>query len=198
MDKINMGKINIIGINTTADNFENLMKVHELWDDFFRNNIYEKITSKVDNKIYAVYTDFESNEKGKYNFILGCMVKDISFIPDGMILKEIKPSNYSVFKEKGNVKLKLPEMWQRIWNTKLNRKFIADFEIYNMENIMFDKADIEILIGIEWFKFHLKAKLSLNLPSAKYYIDAVDSYSSNENAVNWNASLVYALSYLIK
>ena len=148
MEKINLGVFNIIGINIIADNFENLVNVYKLWDDFFKNNIFEKIPSKTDNKIYTIYTDYESDEKGRYNCIIGCRVNDDSIVPDGMISKEIKPSNYVVYKEKGNVKLKLPEMWQKIWNTKLKRKYIADFEVYNIENIMSDNADIDIFVCV--------------------------------------------------
>jgi len=32
-----------------------------------------------------------------------------------------------------------------------------------------------------------------NLPPAKMYVDDQASYASNENAINWNAALVFLL-----
>jgi endoglucanase len=36
-------------------------------------------------------------------------------------------------------------------------------------------------------------KLPADLPPAKMYVDDQASYSSNENAINWNAALVFLL-----
>jgi endoglucanase len=36
-------------------------------------------------------------------------------------------------------------------------------------------------------------KLPDGLPPARMYLDEQDSYASNENAINWNAALVFLL-----
>ncbi len=148
MENASLEKIRLIGIKTTADNSQNFVNISRLWEEFFRNDIMGKIPDKRDNMIYAVYTDYESNEKGKYSFMIGCETGDDSPVPEGMFCKIIEKANYCVFREKGNIAAKIPEMWNRIWNMDLNRKFSADFEIYNAENMMGENADIEIYIGV--------------------------------------------------
>ena len=36
-----------------------------------------------------------------------------------------------------------------------------------------------------------------NLPPAKMYLDDWESYATNENAINWNAALVFLLGALL-
>jgi hypothetical protein len=36
-------------------------------------------------------------------------------------------------------------------------------------------------------------RLPDGLPPARMYLDEQDSYASNENAINWNAALVFLL-----
>ena len=75
---------NLIGIATQTTNMQEMQpamsKIPMLWQTFFSTSVSEKIPNKSNtNKIYAVYTNYESDYTGKYTLIIGSAVTDAKF-----------------------------------------------------------------------------------------------------------------------
>ncbi len=146
-----LSKFDIIGISmrTTNENGQSSHDIPELWKKFFAENVLEKIPNKLDSNIYSVYTDYESDFTKPYTVILGCKVANLDTIPEGMIGKTILGGKFSVFTAKGDLtKGAVASEWLKIWNTKLERAYTADFDVYGAKAQNPKDAVVEIFVAI--------------------------------------------------
>lgn len=117
---------------------------------FINDKVLEAIPNKIDNTIYSIYTDYESDHTKPYTTILGCKVKNLDTIPVGMVGKSIKGGNYVKFSTKGDLMKDLViNKWFEIWEMDLNRLFTADFEVFGEKAQNPADAEIDILIAIK-------------------------------------------------
>jgi predicted transcriptional regulator YdeE len=142
---------NIIGIaiRTTNENGQSASDIPALWGKFMSENVLSKIPNKIDYNIYCVYTDYEKDHTRPYTTLLGCRVKNLDTIPEGMTGKSFSGGNYTTFTAKG----KLMEgavfnEWTKIWNSDLDRAYTADFEIYGEKSQDPENGEADILVAV--------------------------------------------------
>ena len=139
-----------ISVRTTNENGQAATDIPALWNKFISEGILEKISNKVDNTIYCIYTDYEKDHTRPYTTILGCRVEDVSNIPDGMITKILHEASYEKFIAKGNLaEGAVFNEWIKIWNSDLKRTFTADFEVYDERSKNPQNAEVDIFIAVE-------------------------------------------------
>ncbi len=150
MSKVTIKAFNIIGISvrTTNENGQSAKDIGELWNTFMTEGLLDKIPNKVDNTIYSIYTEYESDHTKPYTTILGCKVSTIDTIPNGMTAKTFNDGNYTKFVSKGDLtKGVVYEEWTKIWNSDLKRKYTADFEVYGEKAQNPTNAEVEIFVA---------------------------------------------------
>ena len=142
-----MKQFKIIGISvrTTNKNNKAMNDIPALWDKFLSKNLIEKIPNKLSSEIYCVYTEYEKDYTKPYTALLGCKVENLNEIPEGMIGKEFKGGKYQKFIAKGVV----VQEWSKIWNSDLERKYTADFEVYGEKAQNPENAEVEIYVAIK-------------------------------------------------
>ncbi len=141
-------ELKIVGIAVKTNN-EHIEKIQTLWEKFFSENISEKIQNKINpNQIYCIYTDYESDLNGDYTCLIGFEVDKLNDISDGLISRTIQKAKYQIFSDNGKITEITPNLWQKIWNTKLNRIYNADFELYNLTTMFTENSEVKIFIGI--------------------------------------------------
>lgn len=151
MELITIEEFFIIGlsIRTTNENEQSAADIPVLWNKFMTENTIENIPNKIDNSIYSVYTEYEKDYTKPYTTILGCKVSSLDNIPAGMTGKTIAKETYKQFTAKGNLADGIViQKWIEIWNTDLNRKYTADFEIYGEKASNPENAEVPIFIAI--------------------------------------------------
>ncbi|MCV9933330.1 GyrI-like domain-containing protein [Flavobacterium sp. LS1R47] len=151
MELITIEEFFIIGlsIRTTNENNQSATDIPALWNKFMTENTIENIPNKIDNSVYSVYTEYEKDYTKPYTTILGCKVSNLDNIPAGMIGKTIAKETYKQFTAKGNLADGIViQKWIEIWNTDLNRKYTADFEIYGEKASNPESAEVPIFIAI--------------------------------------------------
>lgn len=138
-----------ISVRTTNENGKAGIDIPELWNKFMSENLIEKIPNKIDNTIYCIYTEYEKDYTKPYTTILGCKVSSIENIPNEMVAKTFENENYRKFIAKGNI---LQGMvfgeWTKIWNTEIDRKYSADFEVYGEKAQDPENAEVDIYISL--------------------------------------------------
>lgn len=148
-----MNTLKIIGIatQTSNNNSQAIEDLGKLWSQFFGENIIGKIPNTISTNIYSVYTDYESDFKGKYTTIIGLEVSSLDEIPEGMIGREFQPQIFKKYIAKGELHEAVGKTWTEIWNddTNLNRTYIYDYELYTEKAQNPAKAEIEIYIGVK-------------------------------------------------
>lgn len=150
MENIKIEAFNVIGIavRTTNENGQAGKDIPTLWEKFMSEGILDKIPNKIDTSVYSLYTDYDSDYTKPYTVVLGCKVNSIETIPEGMVTKSISLGNYTKFITKGDLmKNVVYEKWTEIWNTKLNRKYTTDFEIYGPKSADPSNAEVDIFIA---------------------------------------------------
>jgi predicted transcriptional regulator YdeE len=149
----NIDSFNIIGIETqtTNENGKSAEDLGKLWEQFYSDNIPNRIPNKTNEEIYSIYTDYESDYTGKYTCVIGMKVDSLDQIPNGLIGREFKNGKYQKFVAKGQMPNAVLETWKKIWakDKELNRKYTADFEVYGAKSQDGENSEVEIYIATE-------------------------------------------------
>jgi len=124
------------------------------WQRFMAENLLGQIPNRVDSSILAVYTDYASDNKGEYTYVLGARVNSIKQVPPGMVAKKIPAGQYAIFtSEKGRVEEVVPRIWEKINSLPKSapggdRAYKADYEIYDGRAANPKRAQVDVHVGI--------------------------------------------------
>ena len=140
IEQINEMKIS--GIKTITDNKEGISLIPQLWGQFLNDNIIKTIENKIpSSKMYAIYTEYENDENGKYTFLLGAPVKDINSTEAIHTFATIPAGKYAVFTAAN--KDKVIKVWQFVWERTFDRNYKTDFEVYDMIT-----EEVKVYVGL--------------------------------------------------
>jgi predicted transcriptional regulator YdeE len=148
----------VVGVSARTSNAKEASGegvIGKQWDRFMKEGLLGKIPDKVDSEIVVVYSDYESDANGAYDYTIGAKVNSISKIPPRMVAKKVPAGRYAVFtSEKGFVGKVVPETWSRIWDVPKSvmggdRAYQADFEIYDQRAADREHAQVDIYVGIK-------------------------------------------------
>jgi predicted transcriptional regulator YdeE len=138
-----------IWVRTTNQNGQSQKDIGELWGKYMQGNIEAKIQNKVSGDTYCVYTDYESDETGKYTTLLGYKVSSLDSIPPGMIGITVPKSTYRVYTSTGKLPDCVVNTWMNIWKTDINRKFAADFDVYGTKAKNQSNAEVGTFLSVK-------------------------------------------------
>lgn len=143
----------IVGISVRTSNTSGKAaeKLGALWGRFFEDQIGGKISGKVSEDIYAIYTDYESNYTGEYTCLIGYRVDSLVTIGEGLEARSFEGSEYSKFIAQGKMPEAVVSTWQEIWvkDEELERKYAADFEVYGAKSQQGDNSEVDIFIAVK-------------------------------------------------
>lgn len=148
---VSLGQFSVIGITVRTTNQEGRAQkdIGDLWQNFFQNDVQNQIPDKISNDIYCIYTDYESDASGAYTTILGCKVSSLENIPDGLIGKTIPETNYRLYKFRGKLPETVLNTWYHVWQTPMNRRYVADFDVYGSTSSDTDNAEVETYVSVQ-------------------------------------------------
>jgi predicted transcriptional regulator YdeE len=152
MDTQKISGFSIIGIavRTTNENGQSGKDIPALWQKFMVQGMLEKIPSKIDDTLYCIYTDYESDYTKPYTTILGCKVANADNVPDGMVVKTFAGGSYTKYTAKGNLMQGIVfNEWVKIWDRDIVRAYTADFEVYGEKAQNPANAEVDIFIAIK-------------------------------------------------
>lgn len=150
-EQIQRNELIIVGIEvrTTNENGKSAKDIPALWCQFMEENVMKEIPNKLNETIYALYTDYESDHLKPYTTIIGCQVTSLDNIPDHLTVKIIPSANYLKFIAKGDLtKEAVINVWRYIWDLKIKRAYTTDIEIYDERAMDPTNGTAEILIAI--------------------------------------------------
>ncbi|MEO9512554.1 MAG: GyrI-like domain-containing protein [Flavobacteriaceae bacterium] len=144
--------LTIVGIATRTSNESGKAEndIPQLWQKFMADGVTNRIPNKVNDTIYAIYTDYESDHTKPYTLVIGCHVDSLDNIPEDMTVKMVPEANYNTFIAKGDLtKDAVINTWMEIWKTPLKRTYTTDIEIYGEKAMNPTDGEAEILIAVE-------------------------------------------------
>lgn len=143
---IEVDEFDVVGISIITDNSKGTDDINALWERFFKDSIGLSIPDKVNDNIYAVYSDYQGDHEAPYRLTIGYRVKGIQ-TPDGMTRISIIDQSYAVMSALGQQPKALIETWQAIWSAEdLGRTFKTDFELYGPR--FFEDGVNEVLVHV--------------------------------------------------
>lgn len=151
MQKVKIEPFYVIGlaIRTTNENSQAATDIGNLWGKFLAEDIKSVIPNKVDDTVYCLYTEYESDYTKPYTTILGCKVTNLDNIPEGMVGKSFEGGDYTKMSARGDLmKGLIVDKWNQIWNMDLDRKYTVDFEVFGEKTQNPGDAEIDFLISI--------------------------------------------------
>jgi predicted transcriptional regulator YdeE len=149
----------VIGISVRTNNATEATgagAIPQQWARFFQESVMGKIPNRADDTVYAVYSDYQKDRNGDYDFTLGVRVTDSSTVAPGMVVKHIPAGEYSVVtSDKGPAHQVIPAAWQEVWKledgSRLGgiRSYNSDFEVYDDRSRDPDNVQVDIHVGVK-------------------------------------------------
>jgi len=147
-------KFHVIGISlrTTNEDGQSAKDIELLWGRFWDEQIQQQIPNKINEDIYALYTDYETDFTKPYTTIIGSAVSSLENIPNGFVGITVETTTYQKFISKGKMPEAIFNTWLAIWGDKalnLERSYKADFTIHGKKYYDGDQAEVETYIAVK-------------------------------------------------
>ncbi|MDM1346535.1 AraC family transcriptional regulator [Myroides marinus] len=152
MTTVTVNQFHLIGIAVRTTNEQNKAAndIPMLWDRFFKEDVLNQIPNKVCTAVYSLYTNYEGDHTMPYTTIIGCEVADLSVIPKGMVGQNFEADKYQKITVKGDLTQGLIiNEWEKIWSENWDRKYTADFEVYDEKASNPHDAEVSIYVAIK-------------------------------------------------
>ncbi len=141
----------VVGVSRRTCNADgrSIDDIPAVWQDFLAKNTAEQIKNRaVPPKMYAVYSDYESDWTKEYTFLIGCGVTRAPDVPEGMEVRKIPEQTYAHFVAKGEMPQALLSVWSAIWISDLPRAYTYDFEVYDQRFTRPDNKEIDVYVAV--------------------------------------------------
>ncbi|WP_290792814.1 GyrI-like domain-containing protein [Flavihumibacter sp. UBA7668] len=152
MNQVSQASMYLIGITVRTSNEagKSGTDIPELWNRFISQGLLKQIPGRINDTIYCVYTEYESDFTKPYTTLLGCQVASLENIPEGMKGIEIPEGIYEQVTVKGNLLEGIVyDAWTEIWDRPLQRTYRADFEVYDEKAADMSNAEVNIFVGVQ-------------------------------------------------
>lgn len=140
----------VIGLSSRISGNEAASEeINALWQNFFETQLAHRLPNRLDDVIYAVYSDYEGDHTKPYRLTIGYRMKESephAVVPEDACLVRVARGDYAMMSAGGEQPKALIETWQAIWQSDLDRCFETDFEVYGTR--FFEEGVHEILVAV--------------------------------------------------
>lgn len=117
-----------------------------LWRRAGAPGAFAHVPARVDENLYAVLTDYESDHRGAYTQVVGIAVHTAARLPEGMVAVRVPGVPVMKLEARGPMPQALIDAWQQVWKHTESgaspaRAFTTDLEVHHP-----DGADLYIAI----------------------------------------------------
>jgi predicted transcriptional regulator YdeE len=118
-------------------------------------NVAADLPPRTDQRLYAVYADYESDHFGAYTLTIGHAVSPETPTPEDMARVVVPSGRYAVVTTRlGPMPTIVQEAWQRAWTASEaelggRRAYTVDYEVYDERSR--DPAEAEVDINLSLF-----------------------------------------------
>ena len=134
----------VIGLSARVRNDEP-SGIVALWSQFYQSGLGERLPAAAGGGIHAVYHAYAGDQSDPYTMTIGYRAPADAACPEGLSRVSIPSQSYAVFEAVGTQPDALMAQWQTIWNSDLDRAYIADFDAYDAEN----KERVTVSVGVK-------------------------------------------------
>ncbi|GLX00751.1 effector binding domain-containing protein [Microtetraspora sp. NBRC 16547] len=107
-----------------------------LWARAGASGAFAHVPGRVDENLYAVLTDYESDHNGAYTQIVGVAVHTAARLPEGMVAVRAPGVSAMRLEARGPMPGALLDAWQQVWQHTESggtppRAFTTDLEVHH-------------------------------------------------------------------
>lgn len=107
-----------------------------LWQRVGAPGAFAHVPGRVDENLYAVLTDYESDHHGAYTQIVGTGVRTVPRLPEAMVAVRVPAGQALKLEARGPMPQTLAEAWQQVWKHTESggtpaRVFTTDLEVHH-------------------------------------------------------------------
>ncbi len=138
-----------LSVRTSNENGQAATDIPALWGRFMAEDISSKVTNKLSDEVYSLYTDYEKDHTTPYTTVLGYKVKDLEAIPEGLTGVQVPGKTFEVVTASGKLSDGIVyKAWTAIWDMPLKRAYSGDFEVYGAKAQNPEQAEVAIYIAL--------------------------------------------------
>jgi predicted transcriptional regulator YdeE len=142
----------VIGITRRTSNADgrSMKDIMAAWTEFLQMSASAKIKSRsLPPTMYAVYSDYVSDWRGEYSYLIGAGVTRAGSIPEGMEVRHIPAQTYAVFTAKGRMPDEVLAVWSMVWLSDLPRTYTFDFEVYDKRFTNPNRKEVDVCVAVD-------------------------------------------------
>lgn len=142
-----LAAFDVVGISVRITDRDSASEqINALWERFFKESVGQGVANKVDDVIYAVYSDYEGDYTDPYRITIGYKVEVGFEVPGALHHVQVQSADYAMMSAAGEQPKALIETWEAIWQSDLDRLYQTDFEVYGQR--FFEDGVHEVLVAI--------------------------------------------------
>lgn len=134
----------VAGVSVVTEKTRATDDINALWERFFKESVGQKVAGKVNDVIYAVYSDYAGDHNKPYRLTIGYRAHGTQ--PGGMHVVKVAANDYAILSAAGEQPKALVETWKSVWESDLERTYKTDFEVYGPR--FFEDGVHEVLVHI--------------------------------------------------
>jgi len=141
----------VIGISRRTSNADgrSTKVIMAAWTAFLQTNASAKIKSRsLPPTMYAVYSDYVSDWRGEYAYLIGAGVTRAGTVPEGMEVRKIPAQTYAIFNAKGQMPDEVLAVWSQVWLSELPRTYTFECEGYDQRFKRPKAKEVDICIAV--------------------------------------------------
>ncbi|MFI9589793.1 GyrI-like domain-containing protein [Nonomuraea sp. NPDC052265] len=140
MDIVERDELTVVGFavrTTNADEADPARAaLPTLWQRAGAPGAFAHVPARVDENLYAVLTDYESDHTGAYTQIVGIGVRTVPRLPEGMVAVRVPAAKSLRLEARGQMPQALIEAWRQVWQHTESggqpfRAFTTDLEVHH-------------------------------------------------------------------
>ncbi|GAA4943215.1 putative transcriptional regulator YdeE [Nonomuraea thailandensis] len=134
----------VVGFAVRTTNADELdparAKLPGLWRRAGAPGAFAHVPGRVDENLYAVLTDYESDHHGAFTQIVGTGVRTVPRLPEGMVAVRVPAAHALRLEARGPMPQALAESWQAVWKHTESggtppRAFTTDLEVHHPDGV---------------------------------------------------------------
>lgn len=134
----------VTGLQIRTSNARAMETIGPLWGRVYGGGLGGMAPTD-QQRLYAVYSNYESDHNGEYDYTIGYAVNPEDGVPEGMTHLRVPQQRYAVITAQGEMPGALVQTWMQIWEAGLPRAFVTDFEIHDPAN----PGEVEIWLSLK-------------------------------------------------
>lgn len=138
-----------IPIQTSYKNEAYLTALQEAWTYFGKEDISAAIPNIIEERVYAIYTNYNQPQQDDVTILLGYKTSDIQQVYEGLMGVTVPATDFAVLENKGKpTEQFLTDTWAKVLQSDLKRSELADMEVYQLhpQTGAVEKAELRIAL----------------------------------------------------